>query len=150
MRWIGSRSRNGSTARWVRWVARRPPSGSSRWRRAPGDPAWFEGGLYHDNEPFSVPAFWFNSWFDVSQGPNLALYRHARKNGTSMSVRDGQYLLVAPTLHCGFYRIPEHEDLEVGELNVDRPQFPLYDQMFAFFDRYLPTAQPPTPSATTP
>ena len=105
--------------------------------RTPDDPAWYDGGLYHDDEAFRVPAFWFNSWFDVSQGPNLAMYNHARENGSSQVVRDGQYVLVAPTLHCGFYRIPEHEDLIAGELNVGNATFPLYDQMFAFFDRYL-------------
>lgn len=105
--------------------------------RTPDGAAWYEGGLYHDNEEFQVPAFWFNSWFDVSQGPNLAMYNHAREKGSTRDVRDGQFVLVAPTLHCGFYRIPEHDDLIVGELNVGNASFPLYEQMFAFFDYYL-------------
>ncbi len=105
--------------------------------RGPNHPDWYEGGLYHDDEDFGVPAFWFNSWFDISQGPNLALFNHVRKSASSEIVRDGQYALIAPTLHCGFYRIPEHEDLVVGELNVGDASFPIYDQMFAFFDHYL-------------
>ena len=105
--------------------------------RKPGDPAWYEGGLYHDDEDFGVPAFWFNSWFDVSQGPNLAMFNHVRKNASDREVREGQFVLVAPTLHCGFYRIPEHEDLVAGELNVGNASFPLYDQVFDFFDHYL-------------
>ncbi len=105
--------------------------------RTPNDPDWYSSGLYHDDEDFGVPAFWFNSWFDVSQGPNLALYNHARNSASEKAVRDGQYLLIAPTLHCGFYRIPEHEDLVVGELNVGNATFPLYEQMFAFFDYHL-------------
>jgi len=106
-------------------------------RRTPGDPAWYEGGLFHDDEDIAVPAFWFHSWFDVSQGPNLALYRHARENGKTRRDRDGQYMVVAPTLHCGFYRIPEHDDYIAGELNVGNAWFPLYEQLFAFFDFYL-------------
>ena len=106
-------------------------------KRTPDHPDWYEGGLYHDNEEFNVPAFWFNSWFDVSQGPNLAVFNHARKNGKDKSVRSGQYMLMAPTLHCGFYRIPKDKDLVVGELNVGDAAFPLYDQMFGFFDFYL-------------
>lgn len=51
--------------------------------RKPNDPAWYEGGLYHDNEDFKVPAFWFNSWFDVSQGLNLALFNYVRKTRPS-------------------------------------------------------------------
>ncbi|MFN2329606.1 MAG: acylase, partial [Chromatocurvus sp.] len=103
----------------------------------PNDPAWYEGGLYHDDADFGVPAFWMNSWFDVSQGPNLALFNHARENASDAAVRDGQFVLVAPTLHCGFYRIPEHEDLIVGEMNMGRAHFPLWEQVYAFFDHYL-------------
>ncbi|MHA7817652.1 MAG: CocE/NonD family hydrolase [Pseudohaliea sp.] len=106
-------------------------------RRTPADPAWFEGGLFHDDETIGVPAYWFNSWFDVSQGPNLALYRHARERGKTQHDRDGQYLVIAPTLHCDFYRIPEHEDYTAGDLNVGNAWFPLYDQLFAFLDHYL-------------
>lgn len=106
-------------------------------RRGPSDPAWFEGGLYHDNEDFAVPAFWFNSWFDVSQGPNIALFQHARKNAKTRSDRNGQYMLIGPNLHCAFYRIPEHEDYIAGDMNVGNAWFPLYEQMFAFLDLHL-------------
>ena len=106
-------------------------------KRTPDHPDWYEGGLYHDNEEFNVPAFWFNSWFDVSQGPNLAVFNHARIKGKNERVREGQYMLMAPTLHCGFYRIPENEDLIVGELNIGNATFPFYEQMFSFFDYYL-------------
>lgn len=105
--------------------------------RKPDDRAWYQGGLYHDDQDFGVPAFWFNSWFDVSQGPNLALFNHVRNNASDRAVRDGQYVVIAPTLHCGFYRIPEHEDLIVGKLNVGRPKLKVWDQVFAFFDHYL-------------
>ena len=106
-------------------------------RRTPDHADWYKGGLYHDSEEFNVPAFWFNSWFDVSQGPNLAMFNHARSKGKNESVRKGQYMLMAPTLHCGFYRIPEKEDLIVGELNMGDATFPFYEQMFGFFDYYL-------------
>lgn len=105
--------------------------------RTPTDPQWYAGGLYHDNEDFAVPAFWFNSWFDVSQGPNIALFQHARDNGKTRRDRDGQRMLIGPNLHCAFYRIPEHEDYIAGDLNLGNAWFPLYDQMFAFLDFHL-------------
>jgi putative CocE/NonD family hydrolase len=111
--------------------------GADLMARTPSDPKWYEGGLYHDERDFGVPAFWFNSWFDVSQGPNLALYNHVRDNASDREVRDGQYMVIAPTLHCGFFRTPEHEDLIVGELNVGNATFPYYDTMYAFLDHYL-------------
>ena len=72
--------------------------GTELLRRKPNDPAWYRGGLYHDNEPFTVPAFWFDSWFDISQGPNLALFNHAREHGADAETRDGQFIVIAPTL----------------------------------------------------
>lgn len=111
--------------------------GAALMSRKPNDADWYKGGLYHDNEDFGVPAFWFNSWFDVSQGPNLALYNHVRENSRDKSVRDGQYMVIAPTLHCGFFRTPEHEDLIAGDLNVGNATFPYYDTMFSFLDNYL-------------
>jgi uncharacterized protein len=122
---------------WLETAGANEGPGAGLMSRKPADPAWYEGGLYHDDEDFGVPAYWFNSWFDVSQGPNLAMFNHVRNNASDRQVRDGQYVLVAPTLHCGFYRIPEHKDLIAGELNVGNATFPLYEQMFAFFDYYL-------------
>jgi hypothetical protein len=122
---------------WLESAGANAGPGATMMARTPADPAWGEGGLYRDDEDFGVPAFWFNSWFDVSQGPNLALFNHVRSNATDRDVREGQFVLIAPTLHCGFYRIPEHEDLIAGELNVGNANFPLYDQVFGFFDHYL-------------
>ncbi len=106
-------------------------------RRTPNHPDWYKGGLVHDSEPWGVPAFWWNSWYDVSQGPNLALARHAAQNGTDADVQNGQYTLIAPTLHCGFYRIPEGEDLVVGERNMGDAWFDVDDKVFGWFDYWM-------------
>ncbi|MEZ5394829.1 MAG: CocE/NonD family hydrolase [Bryobacterales bacterium] len=122
---------------WLKSAGANEGPGATLLQRFPDDKAWYKGGLYHDNEPFAVPAFWFNSWFDVSQGPNLAMFNHARSKGADEATREGQYMVVAPTLHCGFYRIPEHKDLKVGELNVGRATFPVWDQVFGYLDHYV-------------
>lgn len=105
--------------------------------RKPDDPAWFEGGLYHDDEDFGVPAFWLNSWFDVSQGPNLTLFNHVRANASDKAVRDGQYMMIAPTLHCAFFRTPRYEDLIVGDLNLGNAWRDYWADIFAFLDHYM-------------
>ena len=84
--------------------------------RKPNDAKWFEGGLYHDDMPFDKPSFWFVSWFDVSAGPNIALFNHARENAVSQMARDNQYLVIAPVLHCSYTRASENT--MVGDLNV--------------------------------
>ena len=58
-------------------------TGGAMIQRAPNDPAWYKGGLWHDNMTINVPGFWFMSWYDVSVGPNLAAYNHVRKTATA-------------------------------------------------------------------
>lgn len=122
---------------WLRSAGANEGPGAEFLLRKPNDPKWYTGGLYHDNQDFGVPAFWYNSWFDVSQGPNLALFNHIREKASDPSVREAQFVRIAPTLHCGFFRIPQYKDLKVGELNVGRAAFPVYDEIFSFFDYYL-------------
>ncbi len=83
--------------------------------RKPNDSAWYQGGLYHETMPFEKPSFWFVSWYDVSTGPNIELFNHLRSNA-SREIADNQYLVIAPTLHCGYTRASENTT--VGERNV--------------------------------
>ena len=102
-------------------------------RRGPDDVTWYQGGLYHDDEGWGVPTLWMNSWYDVSISPNLALYGHARKVASG-DAKDKQYLIVAPTAHCGFYRIPEDKELVVGDMSMGKVDFPVFDTIFGFLD----------------
>ena len=103
-------------------------------QRMPLDPAWREGGLYRDDEGFGVPALWANSWYDLSVGPNLALYEHVRENA-SPEVRDHQYMVVAPTLHCAMYRLTD--PYIVGEMNLGNVDFGFDDIVWDFLDRHV-------------
>ena len=103
--------------------------------RKPNDPAWYEGGLYHDDMEIGVPSFWFASWFDVSVTPNLALFNHVRNNTKDKSVRDNQYLVIAPTLHCRYTRATENT--MVGDLNVGDARLNYEEQIYAWFDWLL-------------
>ena len=104
-------------------------------RRKPNDPAWYEGGLYHDDMPFGAPSFWFMSWYDVSTGPNLALFNHVRNNATDPEVRDNQYAVIAPTLHCGYRRATEKTI--VGERNVGDARLDYDALIYGWFDVWL-------------
>ncbi|MDX1477154.1 MAG: CocE/NonD family hydrolase [Saprospiraceae bacterium] len=104
-------------------------------RRKPNDPAWYEGGLYHDDMPFGVPSMWFVSWYDVSAGPNLALFNHVRENGADAEVRDNQYLVIAPTLHCRFTRATE--ETIVGERNLGDARLDYDALIYGWFDFWL-------------
>ena len=109
-------------------------------KRKPNDPAWYEGGLYHDDMPFDVPTFWFTSWYDVSISPNLALFNHVRANAESEEARDNQYLWIAPTLHCAYYRATENT--MVGERSVGDARYDYDGLIFGFFDKWLKEEDP--------
>ncbi len=104
-------------------------------RRKPNDKAWFEGGIYHDNMEIGVPSFWFTSWYDVSITPNLALFNHVRNNSKDANIRDNQYLVIAPTLHCGYTRATENTI--VGERSVGDARLNYKEQIYAWFDLWL-------------
>ncbi|HRI78908.1 MAG TPA: CocE/NonD family hydrolase, partial [Cyclobacteriaceae bacterium] len=102
--------------------------------RKPNDPAWFKGGLYHDNQPINVPGFWFVSWYDVSSSPNIALYNHVRKN-PNKEMADNQYLIIAPVLHCSYKRATENT--MVGERSMGDARLNYDDLTWAWFDMLL-------------
>lgn len=104
-------------------------------RRKPNDEDWFKGGLYHDDKEISVPSFWFASWYDVSISPNLALFNHVRNNHSDPEIRDNQYLVIAPTLHCGYTRATENTI--VGERSVGDARLNYDEQITAWFDMWL-------------
>ncbi len=104
-------------------------------RRKPNDKAWYEGGLYHDDMEINIPGFWFATWYDVSISPNLALYNHVRANAKDASVRENQYLVIAPTLHCAYTRATENTI--VGELSVGDARLNYDEQIYSWFDLWL-------------
>ena len=115
-------------------------------RALPDDPQWYKGGLYHDNESWGVPALWYNSWYDVSIGPNLALYDHATKKGVDAEARDNQYAIVGPSVHCAFSQLgPNFKsgDRELGDATMD-----VNGDVWKFFDRFLKGQTDRFPSST--
>jgi uncharacterized protein len=104
-------------------------------RRKPNDPDWFKGGIYHDDMEIGVPSFWFASWYDVSITPNLKLFNHVRNNSKDATIRDNQYLVIAPTLHCAYTRATENTI--VGERNVGDARLNYSEQIYAWFDLWL-------------
>jgi putative CocE/NonD family hydrolase len=104
-------------------------------RRKPNDPAWYEGGLYHDDMPYNIPSFWFVSWYDVSVSPNLKLYNHIRNNAPDEKTGDNQYLVIAPTLHCA-YKWASAETI-VGERNMGDARLDYDELIISWFDHWL-------------
>ena len=110
------------------------PTGGRMVQRAPNDPAWYKGGLVHDDKTINLPGLWFMSWYDVSVGPNLALYNHVRKTAKA-GVADQQWAIIAPVAHCSFTRATD--DTIVGERSMGDARYDYNDVVYGFFDRFL-------------
>ncbi len=114
--------------------------------RGPGDPAWKQGGLYRDDMGWGVPALWFNSWYDVSIGPNLELFNHAGSVNSDREASANQYAVIGPNPHCKFWQLGE--DYKVGNRDMGDASFPVDAQIWAFFDRWLKGQAKAFPAST--
>ncbi|MGC1483121.1 MAG: CocE/NonD family hydrolase [Candidatus Acidiferrum sp.] len=110
------------------------PTGGRMIQRTPNDPAWYKGGLYHDDMRLNLPGLWFMTWYDVSIGPNLELYNHVRKTADS-EIADEQWVIIAPVGHCAYTRATE--DTVVGERSMGDARLDYQEITYSFFDRFL-------------
>lgn len=110
------------------------PTGGRMIQRTPNDPAWYKGGLWHDNMKLEVPGLWFMSWYDVSVGPNLAMFNHVRKNA-SADIANQQWAVIAPVAHCSFTRATENT--VVGERSMGDARLDYNEIVYGFFDKFL-------------
>ncbi|MGE5362377.1 MAG: CocE/NonD family hydrolase [Bacteroidales bacterium] len=110
------------------------PTGGRMIQRTPNDPAWYKGGLFHDDMRLNLPGLWFMSWYDVSVGPNLALYNFVRRTAKP-DVANQQWAVIAPVTHCGYTRATEN--MIVGERSVGDARLNYQDLVYGFFDRFL-------------
>jgi putative CocE/NonD family hydrolase len=125
-----------------------PPATFERFiAREPGDPAWRTGGLYNDDMGWGVPALWFNSWYDVSIGPNLELFNHARAATTDREASANQYAVIAPVPHCRYDQLGP--DTVVGDRAMGDTSFDVTGAVFDWFARWLKNDRAAFP-ATTP
>jgi putative CocE/NonD family hydrolase len=109
-------------------------TGGAMIQRTPNDPAWYKGGLWHEDHPINVPGFWFMSWYDVSVGPNLAAYNSTRQHARP-DIANQQYAVIAPTLHCSYTRATE--DTKVGERGMGDARLDYSALQYGWFDHFL-------------
>src|SRR5258708_5630600 len=109
-------------------------TGGAMIKRAPNDPAWYRGGLWHDDKTINVPGFWFMSWYDVSIGPNLAAYNFVRKTAKP-EIANQQYAVIAPVAHCSYKRATENTI--VGERSMGDARLDWDALTYGWFDYFL-------------
>ena len=115
-------------------------TGGAMIKRAPNDPAWYKGGLFHDNMRIDIPGLWFMSWYDVSVGPNLEMFNIVRRTAKG-DVKNQQWAIIAPVAHCSYTRATEHTI--VGERDMGDARLQYNEIMYSFFDKFLKGAPSP-------
>lgn len=110
------------------------PTGGAMIKRTPNDPAWYRGGLYHDDMRIDIPGLWFMSWYDVSVGPNLEMFNIVRRTARGAAANQ-QWAIIAPVAHCAYTRATEHT--VVGERDMGDARLGYQEIMYAFFDKFL-------------
>jgi hypothetical protein len=74
------------------------------------------------------------SWYDVSVGPNLALYNFVRKTAKP-EFADNQWAIIAPVAHCSYSRATE--DTIVGERSMGDARLDYDGLTWGWFDRWI-------------
>jgi putative CocE/NonD family hydrolase len=81
-----------------------------------------------------VPGLWFMSWYDVSVGPNLAMFNHVRSHARG-EIAEQQWAIIAPVGHCAFTRTSA--DTLVGERSMGDARLDYDEIVYGFFDKFL-------------
>jgi putative CocE/NonD family hydrolase len=103
--------------------------------RLPNDPRWKDTEFGTDADRNSAPALYINSWYDISIGPNVAMFEHQVKDAATDAARNDSRMIIAPTLHCSQTRATEHT--MVGEIDMGDARFDYVGLIQKWFDRFV-------------
>lgn len=113
------------------------PSDMDDWvNRLPNDPRWKEVELGGEGDRSSVPILMINSWYDLSIGPNVAMYEYQAKNAANQTARDNMFMIIAPTTHCNQGQM-ETEHTIVGQRDMGDARLDYVELIQKWFDRFL-------------
>jgi putative CocE/NonD family hydrolase len=100
------------------------------------DPRWKTIEFGNEGDRNSAPALYMNSWYDVSTGPNLALFEYQTKNAATQVARENTFMIIAPTAHCQMGRV-ETEHTVVGERDMGDARFDYTGFLLRWYDHWL-------------
>ncbi|NUR34377.1 MAG: CocE/NonD family hydrolase [Gemmatimonadaceae bacterium] len=104
--------------------------------RLPNDPKWKEIEFGGEGDRSGAPTLYINSWYDLSIGPNVAMFDYQTKNAANQTARDNIFMVIAPTLHCQEGQM-ESEHTVVGERDFGDARFDYVRLVQRWFDHWL-------------
>ena len=100
------------------------------------DPRWRTIEFGNEGDRNHAPALYINAWYDVSTGPNMAMFEYQSQHAATPQARDNTFMIVAPTAHCQMGRM-ESEHTIVGERDMGDARFEYTAFLVRWFDRWL-------------
>lgn len=104
--------------------------------RLPNDPKWKEIEFGGEGDRSGAPTLYINSWYDVSIGPNVAMFEYQTKNAANENARNNIFMVIAPTLHCAQGQV-ESEHTIVGERDMGDARYDYHGLVQRWFDHWL-------------
>jgi uncharacterized protein len=126
-----------------------PPTDWEAWvTRTPDDPAWREFGFLAEDDAIDLPTLFVNTWHDTCPGETIHEFELFRRQATSELVRDSQFLVLGPGMHCAGEILGD--TATVGALEfTDVAAFDYWGTYLSWFEHWLgqerPDAPPPLP-----
>ena len=108
--------------------------------RLPNDPRWKNTDFGGEDDHYGAPMLMINSWYDISIGPNVALYECQTKNAANENARNNMFMIIAPTTHC-MQGAMESEHTIVGERDLGDARFDYVGLVQKWFDYFLKSVE---------
>ncbi|MGA9798767.1 MAG: CocE/NonD family hydrolase [Terriglobales bacterium] len=99
------------------------------------DPWWDRLGYVDSRHHFNVPAIHLSSWNDREVSGTLHFFELYRKNSTTATARDNQYLIISPMEHCQSEKATQHTVVLGRDMGDAR--FDYYELYLRWFDHWL-------------
>jgi hypothetical protein len=100
------------------------------------DPRWKTIEFGNEGDRNAAPALYINAWYDVSTGPNMAMFEYQTKNAATEAARNNTFMIIAPTAHCQMGSV-ESEHTVVGERDMGDARFDYTGFFLRWYDHWL-------------
>jgi putative CocE/NonD family hydrolase len=87
------------------------------------------------SDRFDVPALFVDSWYDYGVAETLELWNLFQKNSNSTKSQENQFVIIAPSTHCGYSNATENTTIGARELGDARLDF--LDIQLRWYDHWL-------------
>ena len=100
------------------------------------DPRWKSIDFGGEGDRSGAPTLYVNAWYNVSTGPNVAMYEYQSKNAANAMARNNMFMIIAPTLHCQQGSM-ESEHTIVGQRDMGDARYDYSGFILRWFDHWL-------------